>query len=86
MESEKGSVKLSCCFFLILQHQTLSGGGPAVVSVLRQADAEPGRTERFSGVLADRVQRGEHAVLVGLRRPQTGNQQERRQGESTLHL
>lgn len=60
------------------QHQTLSGRDPAVVSVLRQADEEPGRSECFPGVPADGVQRGEHAVLAGLRRPQTGNEQERR--------
>jgi len=62
---------------LVLQHQTLSGRDPCVVSVFRQADEERCGSQCFSGVLADGVQRGEHAVLAGLRRPQGGNQQGR---------
>lgn len=60
--------------FVSHQHQTLSGGDPIVVSVLRQADEEPGGSKRFPRVPADGVQRGEHAVLAGLRRPQARSQ------------
>lgn len=48
-----------------------------MVSVLRQADEESGRSKCFPGVPADRVQRGEHVVLARLRGPQTGDEQER---------
>lgn len=68
------------------QPRTLSGRDPDVVSVLRQAHEEPSGQKRFPGVPAHGVQRGEHAVLVGLWRPQTGSQQEHHWGESTLHL
>lgn len=66
--------------------QTLGGGDPDLVSVVRQADEKPRGSERFQGVPANRVQRGEHAVLAGLWRPQTRKQQECHRGKSSLHL
>ena len=42
-------------------------GGAELGAVVRQADAQPGGPKRVPGVPAHRVQRGEHALLAGLR-------------------
>lgn len=80
-------IKMNNHFSLVFpQPQTFNGRDPAVVSVLRQADEEPGGSKCFPGVSANGVQRGEHVVLAGLWRPQTGNEQECHRGESAVHL
>lgn len=55
-------------------------------SVLRPADEEPGGEEHLQGVPADRVQRGEHALLAGMRGPEAGAEHQCHAGEGTAHL
>lgn len=49
------------------QPQAHAGGGPLVGAVVRQADVLPGGEELLPTVPPHGVQRGEHALLVGLR-------------------
>lgn len=68
------------------QPQAHAGGGPLVGAVVRQADVLPGREELLPTVPPHGVQRGEHALLVGLRWVPERGEQEHRRGEGPGHL
>lgn len=68
------------------QPQAHAGGGLPVGAVVRQADVLPGGEELLPTVPPHRVQRGEHALLAGLRRVQEGGEQERGGGAGPGHL
>lgn len=86
----KNEISLTC-YVSSSESAAHAGGRPLLVAVIRKGDEELGGSRLLQAVPADRVQRGEHDVLAGLRGAEEGDQQDCGWGESPsdirgLHL